>query len=614
MNNGFTTGQNGNDNGARLCPKDQPQHVQILADTGKFERSRARQAAATGAAHAVALRRFADRAKILPGTNLPGLIFVAAMLVMLFVGRLSAQTNAPVKTGTPAPAPDLAPDLATNPPPPAVAIHPALPSIFVAGDSTAARGAGENQQGWAVPFADYFNPVKVNVVNRARGGRSSRTFVTEGLWDQLLADVKRGDIVLIQFGHNDGGAINDTSRARGTIPGLGEETQEIDNLLTKKHEAVHTFGWYVRKMIADTQAKGATPIVLSLTVRNVWKDGRVERGSSHFSQWAADIARAGHVQFINVTDLMADQYDAMGEDKVKALYPRDHTHFNATGADLHAAAVVSGLKGLKPSPVDKWLSARGEAVAYDRFGWLNLPRPANPALPTLFLIGDSTVRNGRGDGANGQWGWGDYVGVHFNLEKINLVNRAGGGLSSRTYLTEGHWDRVLAMVKPGDFVMMQFGHNDNGSPATGRTSIKGIGPETLDVENPTNKQHEVVLTFGGYLRKYIADTRAKGATPIVCSLVPRKIWKEGKIARSKDSQAGWAEQVAKAEGVAFVDLNEIIAQRYDELGPEKVEPLFADEHTHTSAAGAELNAQCVVANLKALTNNPLAPYLKETKP
>jgi lysophospholipase L1-like esterase len=170
------------------------------------------------------------------------------------------------------------------------------------------------------------------------------------------------------------------------------------------------------------------------------------------------------------------------------------------------------------------------------------------------------------------------------------------------------------MLKPGDFVMMQFGHNDNGSPATGRTAIKGIGPETLDVENPTNKQHEVVLTFGGYLRKYITDTRAKGATPIVCSLVPRKIWKDGKIVRSKDSQAGWAEQVAKAEGVTFVDLNEIIAQHYDELGPEKVEPLFGDEHTHTSAAGAELNAQCVVAGLKALTNNPLAPYLREEKP
>jgi lysophospholipase L1-like esterase len=512
------------------------------------------------------------------------------------------------------PTPALAPDLTANPAPPAVVINPKLPSIFIAGDSTAARGNGTNQQGWAVPFADYFDPAKVNIVNRARGGRSSRTFITEGLWDQLLTNVKRGDIVLIQFGHNDAGAINDTNRARGSLPGLGEETQEIDNLLTKKHEVVHTFGWYLRKMIADSEAKGATPIMLSLTVRNIWKDGHVERGSGHYSQWAAEIAKADHVQFINVTDLMADQYDAMGEDKVKALYPRDHTHFNAAGADLHAAVVVSGLKGLKPSPVSKFLSAKGEAVEYDRFGWLNLPRPANPALPTFFLSGDSTVRNGRGDGANNQWGWGDYIGVHFNLEKINVVNRAVGGLSSRTYLTQGHWDRVLAMIKPGDFVMMQFGHNDNGSPTTGRTAIKGVGPETLDVENPTNQQHEVVQTFGGYLRKYIADTRAKGATPMVCSLIPRKIWKDGKIARSKDSHAGWAEQVAKAEGVAFVDLIEIIAQRYDELGPEKVNPLFGDEHTHTSAAGAELNAQCVIAGLKALTNNPLAPYLCEEKP
>jgi lysophospholipase L1-like esterase len=516
------------------------------------------------------------------------------------------------KTVSAAPAP--APDLATNPAPATVAINPGLPTIFIAGDSTAARGNGTNQQGWAVPFADYFDKTRVNIVNRARGGRSSRTFITEGLWDQLLANVKRGDIVLIQFGHNDAGAVNDDRRARGSIPGLGEETQEIDNLITKKHEVVHTFGWYLRKMIADTQAKGATPIVLSLTVRDIWKNGRVERGSGHYSQWAAEIAKAGHVQFINVTDLVADQFDAMGEAKVKALYPRDHTHFNPAGADLHAAAVVSGLKGLKPSPVSKWLSARGEAVAFDRFGWLNLPRPANPALPSLFLIGDSTVRNGRGNGANNQWGWGDFIGQYLDLEKINVVNRAVGGLSSRTFLTEGHWDRALAMIKPGDLVMMQFGHNDNGSPATGRTSIKGIGPETLDVENPTNHQHEVVLTFGGYLRKYIADTRAKGATPIVCSLVPRKTWKDGKIARHKESHAGWAEQVATAENVAFVDLNEMVAQRYDALGAEKVEPLFADEHTHTSAAGAELNAQCVIAGLKALTNNPLAPCLKEEKP
>jgi lysophospholipase L1-like esterase len=349
-------------------------------------------------------------------------------------------------------------------------------------------------------------------------------------------------------------------------------------------------------------------------VRNIWKDGHVERGSGHYRQWAAGVAKAEQVQYIDVTDLVADQFETMGEDQVKALYARDHTHFNLAGADLHAAAVVAGLKGLKPCPVSKWLSAKGEAVAFDRFGWLNLPRPENPALPSLFLIGDSTVRNGRGNGANNQWGWGDFIGQYFDPDKINVVNRAVGGTSSRTYLTQGHWDSTLAMVKPGDFVMMQFGHNDNGSAATGRNSLKGIGPETLNVESPANHQTEVVLTFGGYLRKYIADARAKGAAPIVCSLVPRKIWKDGRIVRSQESHASWAAQVAKAENVPFVDLNEIIAERYDTLGPEKVNPLFGDAHTHTTAAGAELNARCVVAGLKALTNDPLAPYLKETKP
>jgi lysophospholipase L1-like esterase len=548
----------------------------------------------------------------------PSLAF--GLVLLLAAGCAQNKTSKPASSVAPSASAESAksnsvpvptPDLTTNAVAPRITpLNTNLPTVFVAGDSTAARGAGEVQQGWVVPFAGYFDTTKINVANRARGGRSSRTFITEGLWDRMLAEVKRGDLVLIQFGHNDGGAINDASRARGSLPGLGEETQEIDNQLTKKHEVVHTFGWYLRKMIADTKAKGATPIVLSLTVRDYWRDGKVERGSGRFSQWSADIAKTAGVQFIDVTGNAADKFDAMGQEKMKALYPRDPTHFNAEGADIHAAVVVAGLKGLRPNPVQRFLSPKGEAVEADRFGWLRLPRPANAALPSLFLIGDSTVRNGRGDGANNQWGWGDFIGASFDPEKINVVNRAAGGLSSRTYLTQGHWDRVLAMLKPGDFVMMQFGHNDNGSPVTGRTAIKGIGDETVDAAAGATQSAETVHTFGWYLRKYIADTKAKGATPIVCSLIPRKIWKDGKIVRNKESHAGWAEQVAQAENVAFVDLNEIIASRYDELGPEKVEPLFGDEHTHTTAAGAELNAQCVVAGLKALKDDPLASFLR----
>ena len=81
-------------------------------------------------------------------------------------------------------------------------------------------------------------------------------------------ELRAGDFVIIQFGHNDSGALNQEPpgstrplRARGTIPGIGDESEEIDNVITGKHETVYSFGWYLRKMIADTRAKGATPIL-----------------------------------------------------------------------------------------------------------------------------------------------------------------------------------------------------------------------------------------------------------------------------------------------------------------------------------------------------------------
>lgn len=513
----------------------------------------------------------------------------------LLLGATGAQAQAPP---TQSPAPD-----------------PKLPTLFVVGDSTANNNANGGR-GWGDPFIAYFDATKINVLNRARGGRSSRTFQVEGLWDKVLAEMKPGDFVLIQFGHNDGGPI-DKDRARGSLPGLGDETQEA-TMPDGHKETVHTFGWYMRKYVADAKAKGATPIILSLTVRNIWENDKVERGPGHYGEWSAAIAKAANVPFIDVTKIIADKYEAMGQEKVKELFATDHTHTSPAGAELNAAVVVAGLKGLGNTTLAGDLSDKGKAVeAVPQAVSLNqtprrpLPEPANPKLPTLFLIGDSTVRNGQGDGGGGQWGWGEPLVAYFDTAKINVVNRAVGGLSSRTYLTSGNWDKVLQMLKPGDFVIMQFGHNDAGAlndDSRARGTIKGTGEETEEIDNILTKKHEVVHSYGWYLRKFIAETRAKGATPLVCSLVPRKIWKDGKIVRNSADYGKWAADVARSEQVMFIDLNEIIARQYDALGPEKVDPLFADPHTHTSMAGAELNAASVVAGLKALKKDPLAKY------
>ncbi|SFS13988.1 Lysophospholipase L1 [Granulicella pectinivorans] len=249
-----------------------------------------------------------------------------------------------------------------------------------------------------------------------------------------------------------------------------------------------------------------------------------------------------------------------------------------------------------------------DPAAHARIG---LKPPANPKLPTLFLVGDSTVRNGKADGAGGQWGWGEPLADLFDLTKINVDNRAIGGRSSRSYIMEGQWQETLALVKPGDIILFQWGHNDDGpldDPARARGTIKGIGDETKDIYNPILKINETVHSYGWYLRKYVVDTINAGATPILCSPIPRKTWKNGKVVRNADSYGGWAKAIATEQHIAFIDLNEIIARQYDALGEAAVEPMFADPHTHTSRAGAELNAAAVVAGLKALNPDPAAPF------
>jgi lysophospholipase L1-like esterase len=235
-------------------------------------------------------------------------------------------------------------------------------------------------------------------------------------------------------------------------------------------------------------------------------------------------------------------------------------------------------------------------------------QPQPELRPTLFVIGDSTVRNN----TKGQVGWGTPLAELFDKDKITVENRALGGRSSRTYLTEGLWDKVLAKLRPGDFVLLQFGHNDGGSLTEGRAraSLKGNGEETREVENAKTGKKEVVHTYGWYLRKYVADARAKGATPIVLSPVPRNIWKDGRVARAAKDYGQWAAEAAKAGGAAFVDLNEIVAGHYEKAGPEQVKTqFFGTDHTHTTAAGARLNAACVVEGLRRLPDCTLCRYL-----
>jgi len=473
------------------------------------------------------------------------------------------------------------------------------PTVYFIGDSTVKNGRGNGAGGlwgWGDPIAQYFDTTKINVENLALGGCSSRTFRTKGLWKEVQSEIKKGDFVLIQFGHNDGSAINDDSRARGTINGIGNETEKIDNLLTKKHETVHSYGWYLRKMIRETKAKGATAIIVTPIPRNDWENDRIKRTPASYPEWAMEVARQEKIRFIDLNKKMSDFLDPLGEKQVTGKYylSSDHTHTTTIGAKLSSSLVIEGIKTLAECKLNLYL--------------LENPNLTFPVKRRVFIIGDSTVANGN----DSIVGWGHELQAFMDTSRIIVINKARGGRSSRSFQYEGLWNEILPQLQKGDFVLMQFGHNDSARPEAEkfRGSLPGTGEETQLVNRPDSTV-EIVHTYGWYLKKYVLDAKAKGASPIVFSQIPRNEWPEGKAERMSQSFGKWAKEAADQTNVFFIDLNELVALKYDGMGKVSVKKLFPGDHTHTNLAGAKLNALTVSEGIRSLKECDLREYLND---
>jgi len=470
------------------------------------------------------------------------------------------------------------------------------PTIFIIGDSTVKNGRGDGSGGlwgWGDPLVLYFDTSRVNLENHALGGTSSRTFRSKGLWDAVLRRLQPGDYLLMQFGHNDNGPINDDFRARGTIKGISDASEEIDNLLTGIHEEVHTYGWYLRQYIAEAKSKGVTPVVMSPIPRNDWANGKVPRNDSTYGLWAKEVANFEEVQFIDLNEKMASAMEKMGEDSVTGNYffKRDHTHTSAKGAILSASFIVEGLREANECNLKEYL--------------LDNPNIKFPKKKKVYIIGDSTVADGKDEII----GWGRELSAYFDTARIEIINKARGGRSSRTYQYEGLWDEVLNQLTDEDFLLIQFGHNDGGNidKAKFRGSLKGTGDEVQEITRPDSTT-EVVHTYGWYMKKYISDAKQKGVQPFVLSQIPRNEWPNRRVERVADSYGGWAKEAAEMEGAIFLDLNETVARKYEDLGEKQVKSFFPGDHTHTNEKGAQLNALTVAELIKDCTTSNLRYY------
>lgn len=230
--------------------------------------------------------------------------------------------------------------------------------------------------------------------------------------------------------------------------------------------------------------------------------------------------------------------------------------------------------------------------------------------PTVYLIGDSTVRNSNKE----YWGWGTMLTQFLDTNRISVANHAMAGRSTRTFRKEGRWDKVLDLAKPGDYLLIQFGHNEGSKPDTTRQGyrgvLRGIGTDSV-VLDWGEKGQEVVYSYGENLRRFVQEAKQKGVTPVILSMIPRNQWDEdGHVKRASQGFGLWARQIAEEQGVAFVDLNAITADKYDKIGADLVKSkYFPGDHTHTNYDGAMENAASVVEGLNEI-KHPLSNYIK----
>ncbi|MBO4673156.1 MAG: rhamnogalacturonan acetylesterase [Bacteroidaceae bacterium] len=507
------------------------------------------------------------------------------------------------------------------------------PVLFLVGNSTMRTGTlgnGSNGQwGWGFYAHEYYDEDKITVENHALGGTSPRTFYNQ-LWQPVLEAVQKGDYVFLELGHNDNGPI-DSIRARSSYRPDGkleirEDSTYIYNKVTKQQEIVYTFGGYTRRFINDIRAKGATPILFTLTPRNDYeKDDpkRIQRKLTDFTPAIFAIGKEMNVPVIDLNDISATKLEKYGPWKTDYHFFLDKIHSSAYGARMNAASAAEGILASNDPQIAFLKTCLNDKVYPKR-----CDKKRQKGKPMVFLCGDSTGKNADDD-VNGMWGWGSQGYTVFDSTKCVFQNQAKAGRSTRTYIDEGLWEEVYNSLEPGDVVLIQFGHNDIGGIKNGKergvlaTSKDSCGVYRME----SSGIFKVIYSYGWYLKKMIRDAEEKGAIPVLLSLTPRNEWHEGAgnprgfiypvqekkgkfyIERRNETYGSWCRAVARETGCQFIDVHNITADALDKMGQKKAAAYFNHDHTHTSLKGAQLNAQSVAKGLRAI-GSPEARLLK----
>lgn len=223
-----------------------------------------------------------------------------------------------------------------------------------------------------------------------------------------------------------------------------------------------------------------------------------------------------------------------------------------------------------------------------------LALPAQPAPVSLYLIGDSTMADKPDPEHNPERGWGQALPQLLGRQ-VAVYNHAVNGRSSKSYLDEGRWAKVRTGLRRGDFVVIQFGHNDE------------------KVEDST-RYAAADVAYKENLARFVRETRSAGATPILLTPIVRRNWNaSGTLVDTHGKYPDAVRELAKAERVLLIDAERLTADLLNRYGAEKSKLLFVwttagqfttfpaarSDNTHLSPRGAREVAELIARQLPA---------------
>ncbi|KAJ3840073.1 SGNH hydrolase [Lentinula raphanica] len=225
---------------------------------------------------------------------------------------------------------------------------------------------------------------------------------------------------------------------------------------------------------------------------------------------------------------------------------------------------------------------------------------------TVWLAGDSTMAEG-GDGAGTNTdGWGQYLGQYLTLP---VTNKAVAGTSARSFTALGLFADLIDEVESGDYVVIEFGHNDGSAGAIDNGDEDAVG----DAYNLTatvteaDGSTEIIHTFNFYITNAALSLTAKGAIPIISSQTPDNIW-DGSVLAAPSRFVPYAQEVAGNNSLVYIDHYDYVAQAYEALGETTVDTFYPVDHLHTSPAGANVVAEAFVRGLLC-SESPLRNFV-----